>query len=146
MSPAEAPVAASLAGAAVDHVGLSVGDLDGSSAFYRALGFVEVARTAIPSAGSRVVVLALAGGPRIELTERAGSTATDAVPSPAEAALRRGYFHWAIAVPDLERAYAAAVACGAVAIIPPRDGSRPGMRFAYVADPEGNLLELTAAH
>lgn len=38
------------------------------------------------------------------------------------------------------------VAAGAVAVSTPRDAARPGVRFAYVQDPEGNFIELLQFH
>lgn len=37
---------------------------------------------------------------------------------------------------------AAAVTCGARIVSRPAMARRPGIRFAYVTDPEGNLIEL----
>ncbi|ETK34747.1 VOC family protein [Microbispora sp. ATCC PTA-5024] len=125
-----------------DHVGLSVADLDRQCRFYiEAFGFHEEYRTEIPDAGIRMALLAGAGRTGIELTERAGS-ASRHFADPVEAAGTQGYFHWALTVDDLDAAVATAVACGARPVSAPAPARRPGIRFAYLADPEGNLVEL----
>jgi predicted enzyme related to lactoylglutathione lyase len=60
----------------------------------------------------------------------------------AAAALRAGYGHVAFAVADLDAAYDHAVARGARPVMPPCPAPEPGVRMAFVADPEGNLIEL----
>jgi glyoxylase I family protein len=57
-------------------------------------------------------------------------------------ALRAGYDHVAFAVADLDAAYDHAVARGASPVMPPCPAPEPGVRMAFVADPEGNLIEL----
>jgi glyoxylase I family protein len=58
------------------------------------------------------------------------------------AALRAGYGHVAFAVADLDGAFDRAVARGARPVMPPCPAPEPGVRMAFVADPEGNLVEL----
>ena len=43
---------------------------------------------------------------------------------------------------SVDAAYDALLAAGATARMSPRPSPEPGVRMAYVADPEGNLLEL----
>ena len=62
--------------------------------------------------------------------------------NPVEAALTRGFGHVAFDVPDVDAAYDALVAAGASDRMSPRPSPEPGVRMAYVADPEGNLVEL----
>ena len=45
-------------------------------------------------------------------------------------------------VADLDAAYDRAAARGARPVMPPGPSPEPGMRMAFVADPEGNLIEL----
>ena len=45
-------------------------------------------------------------------------------------------------VADLDAAYDRAVARGARPVMPPCPSPEPGVRMAFVADPEGNLIEL----
>ena len=54
----------------------------------------------------------------------------------------RGYGHIAFDVPDLDAAYHHAVARGARLVMPPCPSPEPDVRMAFVADPEGNLIEL----
>ncbi|MGI5134238.1 MULTISPECIES: VOC family protein [unclassified Streptomyces] len=125
-----------------DHIGLSVADLDRQRRFYiEAFGFHEGHRTEFPEAGIRIALLIGPGGASIELTERAGS-APQYFADPVEGAGVQGYFHWALTVDDLDAAVSTAVACGARTISPPAPARRPGIRFAYLADPEDNLVEL----
>ena len=50
----------------------------------------------------------------------------------------RGWLHWSLG------AYARLLAHGAAEVWDPRDAPEPGMRMAYVTDPDGNLIELVA--
>ncbi|AXK65169.1 MULTISPECIES: VOC family protein [Burkholderia] len=125
------------------HIALSVGDLDRQRDFYAsALGFAEeLARIEIPEMQTRLLILRNPAGVEIELVEYAESIASPRV-GLSEVARRQGYFSWALTVSDLERAFEMVVAAGAIAVSTPRDAGRPGVRFAYVQDPEGNFIEL----
>lgn len=129
------------AGPGLHHVALSVGDLDAAEAWYaRAIGFETYFRTAFGPL--RVAMGALADGSRIELLERADSRAGSQALPPDEALLTRGWAHVALAVEDIEPAYAALLKAGATAVWPPRPAPEPGVTMAFVHDPEGNLIEL----
>ncbi|WP_344165091.1 VOC family protein [Kribbella yunnanensis] len=126
-----------------DHIGLSVADLDAQRAFYgRALGltFVEE-ELELPEAQVRTVILRAANGLKLELIERGGS-APQEFADPFAGAAVQGYFHWALSVDDLDATFAQLLAAGACEVSPPAPAARAGMRFAYVKDPEGNLLEI----
>jgi catechol 2,3-dioxygenase-like lactoylglutathione lyase family enzyme len=125
------------------HIGLSVADLDAQQRWYQqALGLDEVVEQfELPEPRVRTVVLRAANGLRVELIEREGSMA-QTFHDPLEAALTRGYGHWALEVEDLDQTFAALSAVGAEPVSPPAPAVQPGARFAYVRDPEGNLLEL----
>jgi catechol 2,3-dioxygenase-like lactoylglutathione lyase family enzyme len=131
---------------AFDHVGLSVADLDAQRRFYgEALGLVEEeGRVEIPAAQIRTVVLRASNGLKIELIERRGSTPHQ-FKDAYEGAGTQGYFHWSLNVDDLEAAFEAVLAAGATPVSAPANAARPGLRFAYVKDPEGNLIELVHA-
>jgi predicted enzyme related to lactoylglutathione lyase len=58
------------------------------------------------------------------------------------AALRAGVSHIAWTVDDLDAAHARAVEAGGRSVWTPRDTPGPGLRIAFVADPDGNLVEL----
>jgi glyoxylase I family protein len=81
-------------------------------------------------------------GYRLELLHRPGSAADGKPGTPAEAALRDGYGHVAFDVADLDAGYDRALARGARPVMPPGPSPEPGVRMAFVADPEGNLVEL----
>jgi glyoxylase I family protein len=81
-------------------------------------------------------------GYRLELLHRPGSAADGKPGTPAQAALREGYGHIAFDVGDLDAAYDRAVGRGARPVRPPGPSPEPGVRMAFVADPEGNLIEL----
>jgi catechol 2,3-dioxygenase-like lactoylglutathione lyase family enzyme len=124
-----------------DHVGLSVADLDRQNSFYgQALGLTEVEES-FEMPGIRTVILTRPDGLKIELIERENS-APQQFADPFEAAGTQGYFHWCLAVDDVEQAFAQLIEAGAKEVSPPADGIKAGTRFAYVKDPEGNLLEL----
>jgi len=125
-----------------DHVGLSVADLDAQRRFYRdALGLTEVEEEfAMPEAHIRTVILRGDNGLKIELIERGGS-APQEFADPYDGAGVQGYFHWALYVADLDTTFAHLLGAGATEVSPPAPAVRAGARFAYVKDPEGNLLE-----
>jgi catechol 2,3-dioxygenase-like lactoylglutathione lyase family enzyme len=126
-----------------DHVGLSVADLDEQRRFYReALGMTEVDEEfAMPEAHVRSTILRSPDGLKIELIERGGSTPQE-FGDPYDGAGTQGYFHWALYVEDLDATFANILKAGASEVSAPASAVRPGARFAYVKDPEGNLLEL----
>jgi catechol 2,3-dioxygenase-like lactoylglutathione lyase family enzyme len=125
------------------HVGLSVADLDAEQRWYQHnLGLNEVIeRVELRDPPVRTVVLRAPSGLRLELIELAGSEPAS-TNDPLEAARIQTYGHLALDVNDLDTAFAELVAAGANPLSPPAPGASPGVRFAYVQDPEGNLLEL----
>jgi catechol 2,3-dioxygenase-like lactoylglutathione lyase family enzyme len=128
---------------AVDHVGLSVADLDATERFYgTAFGFTRQLAFELSPHPIRGLMLAHPSGARLELFEHADSVAGPSAPGPIEAHATRGYSHFALAAPDIDETFAAALAAGATAVIEPGPSPEPGVRFAFLADPEGNLVEL----
>jgi catechol 2,3-dioxygenase-like lactoylglutathione lyase family enzyme len=127
----------------LDHVGLTVGDLGAMCAWYLdAFGLEVQLEFALEHVDFRGVMLRSPEGYRIELLHRGGSTVGLQAASPVEAALTRGFGHVAFDVPDVDTAYDALLAAGATERMSPRPSPEPGVRMAYVADPEGNLIEL----
>jgi predicted enzyme related to lactoylglutathione lyase len=61
---------------------------------------------------------------------------------PIEAHATRGYNHFALRSADIDGLWERALEAGASAVMPPADSPEPGVRFAFLADPEGNLVEL----
>ncbi|MEV7815526.1 VOC family protein [Streptomyces flaveolus] len=126
------------------HVSLSVADLSAQEAWYGdAFGLTHVEeRLEMPEAGVRTAVLSDAAGLRVEFVERPGSSPVSHT-DPFAATAMQTFTHLALHVPDLDTAFARlTVECGASPVSPPAPGVTEGMRYAYVADPEGNLLEL----
>lgn len=70
------------------------------------------------------------------------ATTSQEFADPVDGAGTQGFFHWALTVEDLGATVETLVAAGGRLVSPPADGARAGVRFAYVKDPEGNLLEL----
>lgn len=127
----------------LDHIGLSVSDLARAADFYgRVFSFTELEeRFALPQHGLRGMVLRGATGIRLELFEKAGAKPVR-ICDPVTAAEGLGWFQIAFRVTDLARQYERVVAAGARAVRPPfiaPDGRTP---VAFVADPDGNLIEL----
>jgi catechol 2,3-dioxygenase-like lactoylglutathione lyase family enzyme len=81
-------------------------------------------------------------GWRVELLHRVGNVAGIGVQRPMDAALTRGFGHLALTIDDLEATYDGLLAAGAASRMPPSQSPEPGVRIAFVADPEGNLIEL----
>jgi lactoylglutathione lyase len=127
----------------VDHVGLSVGDLDAESDFYsRAFGFTPQLEFELAPHPIRGLMLCHDSGMRLELFERAGSASGIQGATPIEALATRGYGHFALAAPHIDPVFARALEAGASAVVEPSPSPEPGVRFAFLADPEGNLVEL----
>jgi catechol 2,3-dioxygenase-like lactoylglutathione lyase family enzyme len=127
-----------------NHVSISVADLDAQVAWYQqALGFAEVVEQyELPEPPVRTAVLQAAPGIRIELIERGGSGRAGEYSDPLDMTRSQGYGHWAVDVDDLDAAFRWLLGAGATEVWAPADAVAPGARFAYVKDPEGNLIEL----
>jgi catechol 2,3-dioxygenase-like lactoylglutathione lyase family enzyme len=129
---------------AVHHTSLSVADLDAQRAWYQqVLGLANVVEEfQLDEPAVRTVVLQSDSGVRLELIERAGADRPRAFTDPLNAAATLGFGHWALSVRDLDAAFAAITTSGGTAVWPPAPAVQPDTRFAYVKDPEGNLIEL----
>ena len=129
-------------GATLDHVAVSVADLDVQIEFYRnGFGFQVEMRADFPAIDTKTALLLLGEGLRVELVSSAGSV-PHPVATPIDGARTQSYFHVAIAVDNLESALDRVIAAGATAVSPPAAAMRPGVRYAYLLDPEHNLIEL----
>ena len=121
----------------IHHVGLPVSDLDISVAWYReALGLTHEAATGVPGgcrlhgrADRRAARAACSGCSALYLG-RADRGATRRRP-PLSLDSR-----------CLDDAHARAVEAGGRSVWTPRDTPEPGLRIAFVADPDGNLVGL----
>jgi lactoylglutathione lyase len=130
------------------HVGVSVADLDAARDWYKnVLGLTEGFSFKVPPAGLRGCFLE-GDGIRIELLQRAGSAPGGAQhpDSPDQALLSRGYGHIAVTTADLDGLFAHAVAAGARVVWGIRPSPEPGVRFAWITDGDGNLIELMEEH
>ena len=127
----------------LDHVGLTVADLDAMTAWYgKALDLAVEFEFALDGVDLRGAMMLSPEGHRIELLHRDGNVAGLEAATPVEAALTRGFGHVAFDVRDVDASYDALIAAGATDRMSPRPSPEPGVRMAYVADPEGNLIEL----
>jgi glyoxylase I family protein len=126
-----------------DHVGLSVCDLATAAAFYEAaFGYREQLSFALGNTGIRGTMLIHASGHRLELFQHPAPAPGLRADTPIEALGIRGYGHFALACADIDAPFARALAAGARAVLEPAPSPEPGVRFAFLADPEGNLVEL----
>lgn len=126
-----------------DHVGVSVADLEAATTWYSvAFGLVVESQFSIPDTDLRGVMLRHPDGYRVELLHRPSSAPGIEPAHPNEAALTRGYGHMCFCVAEVDTAFAQLVDVGATVRVRPRPSPRPGARMAWVADPEGNLIEL----
>jgi catechol 2,3-dioxygenase-like lactoylglutathione lyase family enzyme len=124
------------------HIGLSVADLDRSRTWYaEVLGFTEGFAFEIPPIGLRGLFM-LGDGVRVELLERDGSAPVRGEPDPGADLLVRGYGHFAMETAALDADFARLVAGGATAVWDPRPSPEPGICMAFIADIDGNLIEL----
>jgi glyoxylase I family protein len=128
----------------LDHVGLAVGDLEAATAWYTTVfGLSRELTLRVAEIDLDIEMLFDSTyGYRIELLHRPGSVAGAKPDDPAQAALRHGFGHIAFDVADLDAAYDRAITHGARSVMSPRPSPEKGVRMAFVADPEGNLLEL----
>ena len=127
----------------LDHIGLSVANLDAQIAWYRdAFGFTESTPFEIPPLQLRGTFLIGTDGLAIELLEREGSRPGLQASDPPTAILTRGYGHICLRVNDVDLLHARLLELGAVERMPPQPAPQPGVRMSFVADPEGNLIEL----
>ncbi len=128
---------------ALDHIGLSVGDLDAQASWYAAaLGMTALPPLGNEALGVRTQYLVAADGWAIELLERTGSVPGLQAKNPSDAILTRGYGHLCLRVADVDATFASLLAAGAVPIAAPGASPMSGLRLAFVADPEGNLIEV----
>ena len=127
------------------HVGLSVRDLDAARKWYAdVLGMTPGYVFEVASFGIRGCFME-GHGTRVELLHRDGSDGGVGGSPPPQAMLTLGFGHIAFRVSDLDATYAEVLARGAAPVWDPRQSPQPGVRMAFVADPDGNLIELISA-
>jgi lactoylglutathione lyase len=126
-----------------DHVGLSVADLEAAEGFYTsAFGFERQLAFELSPHPIRGVMLTHPDGFRLERFEHSASVPGLQAATPIEAHATRGYNHFALRSEDIDRLWERAIEAGASGVMPPAPSPEPGVRFAFLADPEGNLVEL----
>jgi lactoylglutathione lyase len=127
----------------LDHVGLNVADLPAAQAWYTgAFGYEPEFVTRLDAIELDIVMLLHPDGHRLELLHRNGSSPGLRAADPAEAALSEAFGHIAFDVRGVDETFERPVALGARSVMTPRPSPEPGVRMAFVADPEGNLVEL----
>ncbi len=126
-----------------DHVGLSVRDLDAAVAFFAAaFGYAAEFPFRLEAIDTRGVMLVHPSGHRLELFERPGAGAGLQGLAPLDALGTHGYGHFALTANDIDAPFEQAVDAGARAVLAPGPSPEPGVRFAFLSDLEGNLIEL----
>ena len=122
------------------HAGLPVTDLERAIGWYRdGLGLEHTTTARVPEGVEIAFVVDRAGsGVELFALDLPPAEGWDG-PIPA---LRRRTGHVAFSVDDLDGAFARALAAGGRAVWEPRPSPKPGQRIAFVADPDGNLVEL----
>lgn len=127
----------------LDHVGLNVRDLAAATSWYEAaFGYEQELTLRVDPIDLDIVMLRHPAGDRLELLHRNGSHPGLRPADPAEAALTEAYGHIAFDVDDLDATFDRVVALGARPVLAPQPSPEAGVRMAFVADPEGNLVEL----
>jgi len=128
----------------LDHVGLNVADLAAAESWYcTAFGLERELAVRIDVVDLDIVMLKNRQfGHRVELLHRPGSGPGLRAANPAEAVLTEGFGHIAFDVADLDGTHQALLGRGAREVMPPQPSPEPGVRMSFLADPEGNLIEL----
>lgn len=127
----------------INHVGLSVKDLDAQISWYSKVFNMEITqeveRTEPPI---KLVLLTAPNGLGIELMAREDSGREKVYGNALETALELGYGHWCLEVDNVLEAYNKMMDTGAVSVTAPGPSIKAGIEYAYVKDPEGNLIEI----
>jgi len=127
----------------MDHVGLNVRDLAAMTDFYvRGFGYELQLRFTLPELDLSIAMLVDADGRRFELLARTAGSPGLRAATPVEAAATWGFGHVAFVVDDLTATVDQLVVLGATPVFDPRPSPQEGFWFAWVHDPEGNLVEL----
>jgi lactoylglutathione lyase len=121
-----------------------VADLARAEAWYAAaFGLQREFATRIDAVGLDIVMLRdTEHGHRVELLHRPGSGPGLRAVNPAEAALTEGFGHLAFGVAGLDEVHGQLRGLGAREVMAPQPSPEPGVRMSFLADPEGNLIEL----
>ena len=124
-----------IAGLKFNHVAFRVRDFEASIAWYaKAFGATEAFRANKDDGSPQLVYLELAQGQFIELFPD-GKNPIEQPKDPI------GYGHFCVTVADLEAALAHLKSLGVEPTMTPRTG-RAGQKLTFIADPDGNRIEL----
>jgi lactoylglutathione lyase len=128
----------------LDHVGLNVADLASAEYWYaEAFGYTRDLAVRLDMFELDIVMLIHPDrGDRLELLHRPGSRPGLRADDPPAAVHTEGFGHIAFDVDGVDAEFHRLVALGARPVMAPRPSPEPGVRMAFVADPEGNLVEL----
>jgi lactoylglutathione lyase len=116
------------------HFGLRVADLERSLAFYAALGY-EVVGSAPDTPLGHLTMLKLPGDEFVSIELVHG-------PAGGEAGGGTGLSHFVVKVESLDATVAALAARGIAADEPASPGGSAELRTTWLADPDGNRIEL----
>lgn len=117
------------------HAALAVRDFERSLSFYRALGFTP--HVSWGEGRKRIALLDIGDGTKFEIFAKGGDEYSE----------NGKWLHLAFAVENVEEAYRAAMAAGAVSLIPPSDmpldstPKRITLQVAFVKGPDGEEIE-----
>lgn len=129
----------------MDHVGIDVRDYDAQVAFYRqAFDLAVEWEKELPEFNFTAVFLLSRTGWRLELFHRAGAAASARL-DPDTQHDRLGIGHIAFACSSADEVVAVhdrLTGLGATSHMAPMPSPDPSKYMAYLADPEGNLIEL----
>ena len=128
----------------LDHVGIDVHDLPAQIDFYRRAFDLEIlVEGDVPEYNFRAALLVSPTGWHLELFKRDGAAPRPVPDDPDAQHNVLGLGHVCFAVDDLEAGLDRLVSLGAAMRLPPIPyPGIPDWRLAYLADPEGNLIEL----
>lgn len=129
----------------LDHVGIDVRDLAAEIAFYREGFDLEVEwKQELPEYNFTLCFLLSPSGWRLELFHRHGSVPGERRdPDTQHDVLGLGHIAFACgSADDLTLIHDRLVGLGAASYMPPMPSPVPSKLMAYLADPEGNLIEL----
>src|SRR4051794_6815913 len=128
----------------LDHVGLNVADLESAAHWYEeAFGYQRELTLRLDLFELDIVMLIhRERGDRLELLHRPGSAPGLRAGTAPEAVLTQGFGHLCFDVVGLDAEFQRLLALGARPVMSPRPSPEAGVWMSFVADPEGNLLEV----